>query len=218
MTKHTNADGYRELFGEPNDDGVFLVGVVEFSDDANEDQWSYVGNSQMGTLESIAHDFGYARGDITIAEPYRAPGYGVLPDGTELAVTSTIVSGSPPWHQTSREPTTEERLTWAGFPVPPPTSPEPIPLGPNMETARPRIEEHQGEVFCTGSGRPFTYETYRYTLVIVESRRNVQWHEIGSALEEWPISGPAEIPRCPERSGRYVYGIVSDERIRRGDW
>ncbi|MCV2459401.1 hypothetical protein OEB94_09015 [Streptomyces sp. ICN988] len=64
-----------------------------------------------------------------------------------------------------------------------------------METARPRIEEHQGEVFYTKTGKPFTYRTNHYTLVIVESRRNVQWHEIRSALEAWPIAGPSEIPR-----------------------
>ncbi|MFJ9134958.1 hypothetical protein ACIRRT_17980 [Streptomyces sp. NPDC102256] len=33
-----------QLFGDPNENGVYLVGVVEFSDDASEDQWSYVGN------------------------------------------------------------------------------------------------------------------------------------------------------------------------------
>jgi hypothetical protein len=102
--------------------------------------------------------------------------------------------------------------------VPPPPLPEPVPVGPNMETARPRIEEYQGEVFYTKTGKPFTYRTNRYTLVIVESRRNVQWHEIRSALEAWPIAGPSENPRCPERSGRYLYGIVSDERIRQGHW
>ncbi|GAX58647.1 hypothetical protein [Streptomyces olivochromogenes] len=218
MTGDFGPDRLRQLFGDPNEDGVYLVGVVEFSDDASEDQWSYVGNIQMGTLASVASRLGYERRDITISEPYREPGRGVLPDGTELAVTSTTVRGSASWYRSSREPTPEERLRWAGHPVPPPPPPEPVPVGPNMETARPRIEEHQDEVFYTKTGKSFTYRTNRYTLIIVESRRNVQWHEIRSALEAWPIAGPSEIPRCPERSGRYVYGIVSDERIRQGDW
>ncbi|CAM5628857.1 hypothetical protein STENM327S_02369 [Streptomyces tendae] len=161
---------------------------------------------------------GYERRDIKIAEPYREPGRGVLPDGTALAVTSATVPRSASWHRSSREPTPEERIRWAGHPVPPPPPPKPMPVGPNMETARPRIEEHQGEVFYTKTGKPFIYRTNLYTLVIVESRRNVQWHQIRSALEAWPIAGPSEIPRCPERSGRYVYGIVSDERIRQEGW
>ncbi|WP_346174886.1 hypothetical protein [Streptomyces cuspidosporus] len=75
-------DRLRQLFGDPNENGVYLVGVVEFSDDASEDQLSYVGNTQMGTLESVASRLGYERRDIMIAEPYREPGRGVLPDGT----------------------------------------------------------------------------------------------------------------------------------------
>lgn len=58
-----------------------------------------------------------------------------------------------------------------------------MPAGPNMETAMPRIEEYQGDVFYTKTGKPFTYRTNRYTLVTVESRRNVQWYEIRSVLE-----------------------------------
>ncbi|MCF2434332.1 hypothetical protein LV779_02875 [Streptomyces thinghirensis] len=55
--------------------------------------------------------------------------------------------------------------------------------------------------------------------MIVESRRNVQVaRDLGQPWKAWPIAGPSEIPRCPERSGRYVYGIVSDERIRQQDW
>lgn len=154
MTGNIGRDLFRQLFGDPNKDGVYLVGVVEFSDDASEDQWSYVGNTQMGTLESVAGRLGYERRDITIAEPYREPGRGVLPDGTELAVTSTTVPGSASWHRSSREPTPEERLRWAGHPVPPPPEPVPVPVGPNMETARPRIEEHQGEVFYTKTASP----------------------------------------------------------------
>ncbi|MFE7369335.1 hypothetical protein [Streptomyces anulatus] len=110
MTGNIGRDLFRQLFGDPNKDGVYLVGVVEFSDDAREDQWSYVGNTQMGTLESIAGRLGYERRDITIAEPYREPGRGVLPDGTELAVTSTTVPGGASSHRSSREPTPEERL------------------------------------------------------------------------------------------------------------
>ncbi|WP_326625039.1 MULTISPECIES: hypothetical protein [unclassified Streptomyces] len=82
-----------------------------------------------------------------------------------------------------------------------------------METARPRIEEHQGEVFYTKTGKPFTYRTNRYTLVIVESRRNVQWHEIRSALEAWPIAGPSEIPRWP----RTFWAVRLRDRVRRAD-
>lgn len=53
MTGDFGPDRLRQLFGDPNEDGVYLVGVVEFSDDASEDQWSYVGNTQMGTLGQL---------------------------------------------------------------------------------------------------------------------------------------------------------------------
>lgn len=76
MTGDFGPDRLRQLFGDPNEDGVYLVGVVEFSDDASEDQWSYVGNTQMGTLESVVSRLGYERRDIRIAEPYREPGRG----------------------------------------------------------------------------------------------------------------------------------------------
>jgi hypothetical protein len=71
---------------------------------------------------------------------------------------------------------------------------EPVLAGPDIETARPRIEARQGEVFYTKTGKSFTYRTGRYTLVIVETGRNVQRHEIRSALEKWPIAGPSRIP------------------------
>ena len=187
MTEPTSRDRCQELFGLPNEHGAYLVGVIEFSDDADEDGWSYVGNYQMGMLASASQKLGYGRDDISIAEPYRHPGRGVLPDGTELAVTSIMVRGTPSWYRSSRQPTTDERLRRAGLPVPPPP-PEPVPVGPNIETAKPRIEEHQGEVFYTKTGKPISYKTNRYTLEIVESRRSVQWYEVQSALEAWPIS------------------------------
>lgn len=71
MIEQPNADLYRDLLGLPNV-GVYLVGVIESSDDAREDRWSYIGNHQMGTLESVAREPGCDRGDVHIVEPDQA--------------------------------------------------------------------------------------------------------------------------------------------------
>lgn len=216
MTGDIGPDRLRQLFGDPNEDGVYLVGVVEFSDDASEDQWSYVGNTQMGTLASAATRLGYERRDITIAEPYREPGRGVLPDGTELAVTSTTVPGPGigvagsqrrrngsvgqgiQCHRHLRPSRCRSVPTWrrqglgsrstrARSSTRRPASPSPT--GP---TATPWSSSRAGAT-CSGT------------------RSGQRWRHGRSR-------GHRKFHDGPERSGRYAYGIASDERIRQGDW
>lgn len=111
----TDEPDARELFGDPNSAGVFLVAVVEFSANADEDGWSMAGNFAADSVSNAARRLGWDdRRDVTI--DWRAdPITGTLPDGTVLAATQTTVSGYDlqPWYRESRPPTDDELRRWA---------------------------------------------------------------------------------------------------------
>lgn len=111
MTDEPNA---HDLFGDPNGVGVFLVAVVEFSANADEDGWSMAGNFTAGSITNAARRLGWSDREVTI--DWRAsPLTGTLPDGTVLAATQQTVSGYDlqPWFKKSRQPTEDELRRWA---------------------------------------------------------------------------------------------------------
>lgn len=104
------------LFGEPNEEGVYLVAVVEFSDDASEDQWSHAGNMLRGSVCVAAERLGLERRVVDLPYARDSMAVGILPDGTRLAATAEQVRACSS-HLKSREPTEQERARWAGLPV-----------------------------------------------------------------------------------------------------
>jgi len=101
----------QQLFGCPNADGVYLVAVIEFSADANEDGWTYADMMADGAVSSAARELGWEKREAMIT---RGAGLGVLPNGIRLAAITHTVEGTRPWFRHSRAPNDEERGRWAG--------------------------------------------------------------------------------------------------------
>lgn len=99
-------------FGPPSEDGVYLVGVIEFSADSNEDGWTYADMMASSAILSAAEKLGWNRSAVEI-DRRTSPIVGTLPDGLRLSAIQGTVEGTEPWFRERREPDEDERSQWA---------------------------------------------------------------------------------------------------------
>ena len=103
-----------DAFGQPNADGVYLVRVIEFSDDPNEDGWTYASMMVSTALANAARDLGYPSDQVSVADSYDISQTDILPDGIKIHAYAYQVPRTKPCYRESRPPTGEELARWAG--------------------------------------------------------------------------------------------------------
>jgi len=80
-----------------------------------------------------------------------------------------------------------------------------------------RIEKLAGEEFTTISGLPFTYETSGDALFPSRTEYRLSKEDFKTAYSRVPIPGPGIINN-EVRGPSYIWAILHDQRISRGDW
>ena len=101
----------QQLFGPPSADGVYLVGVVEFSADSNEDGWTYADMMANSAIRSAAKRLGWQESAVEVNRR-ASPIVGTLPNGIRLSAMQMTVEGTRPWFRERREPDEDERRGW----------------------------------------------------------------------------------------------------------
>ena len=86
----------------------------------------------------------------------------------------------------------------------------------DLVTVWSRIRQHEGEGFQLIRGDVFTYETSDNYLRPVGRVRQLSRTNFGKALDRVPLDGYQTVKDLQGPS--YVYAILMDPRIRRGDW
>ena len=79
-----------------------------------------------------------------------------------------------------------------------------------------RIRAHEGEPFRQKSGNAFRYTVGDAWLRPDRTNRMLPRKDFERALELVPLDGPAQIQRLQGPS--YIWAVLMDDRIRRGDW
>jgi len=79
-----------------------------------------------------------------------------------------------------------------------------------------RIENHDGETFKQIRGGEFTYEMRSGTLWPDRTNRGLGRSQFAQAFEHVPLTSTVPLQRLQGPS--YLYAILMDDRIRRGDW
>jgi hypothetical protein len=76
-----------------------------------------------------------------------------------------------------------------------------------------KIRAHEGEVFYTKTGKPFTYHTKGSLIVLENTNRNIPIGNIEKALS---VINPSvvEFQRMNLQGPSYLYGIITDSRIK----
>lgn len=108
------------LWGAPDVNGCFLVRVVEFGDDASEDDYLAAGNMELGGLrqaaeEYIGHPIRQAETDRfykVLGSTHSSPTVAQLDDGTLMATRQAHRRGDG-WKRDLRRPTERELAAWA---------------------------------------------------------------------------------------------------------
>ena len=80
-----------------------------------------------------------------------------------------------------------------------------------------RILELRGEFFRTANGRWFTYKIEGDCLEVSQSELRLPRSDLALAFNMLPISRSAKLNRLVEGPA-YVWAILHDKRIVRGDW
>ncbi len=80
-----------------------------------------------------------------------------------------------------------------------------------------RIKAHEGQVFKLVRGEPLTYRVDDNVLVTSRSRQELRIGDFEKVLAIVPVKGPGEINQMV-RGPSYIYAILDDPRICRGDW
>lgn len=86
----------------------------------------------------------------------------------------------------------------------------------DLTTVWNRIRQHEGEGFQLIRGDVFTYEMFDNYLRPVGRVRHLSRTNFGKALDRVPLDNTRSISDLQGPS--YVYAILMDPRIRRGDW
>lgn len=89
-------------------------------------------------------------------------------------------------------------------------------MRPGIEMVWRRIVKHQDDVFRMVRGREFTYRVDGSVLRPQTTNHNLHKGKFAKALELVPLKGPGEIQHL--RGPSYVYAILMDQRISRGEW
>ena len=79
-----------------------------------------------------------------------------------------------------------------------------------------RIVHHSGETFYQIRGKPFTYRARGRTIYLDTTNRMISRTAIEKALRRVPLRSTVPVQDLSAPS--YIYGILMDDRIRRGDW
>ena len=84
----------------------------------------------------------------------------------------------------------------------------------NIEKVWNNIKQHEGEVFYTVTRRPYRYSVYSdYLLVENKKSRKIKKDSIANAIAiENPTPTKIGLEGCWGPS--YIYGIITDERIK----
>lgn len=80
-----------------------------------------------------------------------------------------------------------------------------------------RVIGNEGEEFHTITGLEFTYEVGGDFIVTSRARQNISKSDFMKALGRVPLQGPSEINDIV-RGPAYVWAILHDSRISRGEW
>ena len=82
----------------------------------------------------------------------------------------------------------------------------------NIERIWGNIRTHEGEVFYTKRGKPFTYRATDRLVVLQNTNRNIPIGDFAKALK---IANPSvvKIQQMNLQGPSYLYGIISDPRI-----
>jgi hypothetical protein len=86
----------------------------------------------------------------------------------------------------------------------------------DIESVWQRIEAHAGERFTQIRGGEFTYSATARTLKLDRTNRSISWSAVEKALSRVPLATTSEVSDLSAPS--YVYAILMDDRIRRGEW
>jgi hypothetical protein len=89
-------------------------------------------------------------------------------------------------------------------------------MTPHPSAVWSRIGQHEGEGFQLLRGDVFTYEMFDNYLRPVGRVRHLSRTNFGRALDRVPLDNTRSISDLQGPS--YVYAILMDLRIRRGDW
>jgi len=89
-------------------------------------------------------------------------------------------------------------------------------MTPELPIVWSRIRQHEGEGFRLIRGDVFTYEMFDNYLRPVGRVRHLSRTNFGKALERVPLNGYSSVKDL--QGPPYVYAILTDPRIRRGDW
>ena len=87
---------------------------------------------------------------------------------------------------------------------------------PNINDVWGRIVSHEGDVFRQIRGQEFTYEIAGGSARLSTTNQTLSKSVFAQALARVPLASTAEVQDL--RGPSYVYAILMDTRIRRGDW
>jgi hypothetical protein len=87
---------------------------------------------------------------------------------------------------------------------------------PTVATVWPRIEDHAGEEFHQIRGAAFTYRVSGGHVVPNRTKQQIPKSHFEQALAFVPLSDTVLLQHL--RGPSYIYAILMDGRIRRGDW
>jgi hypothetical protein len=86
----------------------------------------------------------------------------------------------------------------------------------SMEDVWSRIRSHEGEEFALVRGDIFRYEMFDNYLRPVGRVRHLSKSTFAKALPRVPLQNTTDVSDLQGPS--YVFAILTDKRIRRGDW
>lgn len=113
-----------------------------------------------------------------------------------------------------------ERLRSEDPPDPPAATPSAGSAGSLKDEIWRRIGELQGEEFLTARGLPFTYEVEGAGLWFFRDGRRINRKltrkQLDAAVSRCPLSSTTEIKDLIDYA--YVYGVLTDPRIKREAW
>ncbi len=80
-----------------------------------------------------------------------------------------------------------------------------------------RLKDLEGEEFETKTGKPFTFEISGGVFKPTHVAQNIAKGNFEKALALWPLDGPGEISAVV-RGSAYVWAVLHDPRVRKGEW
>lgn len=90
-------------------------------------------------------------------------------------------------------------------------------MKPAFDVVWQRIRAREGEAFKTITGLPFTYRMDGAGLITSRTDFRLAMSDMEKAFDAAPVSGPGKYGSLV-RGQPYLWAILHDARIRRGDW